>query len=1126
MSIKRNCGILVISESCSLNGIGDHYTGCITIGTHFQPILDFCCIWISVPVDNTAGFLNIDIRSFIDFDLCIRLTIDFIFMMSFAEYTGNTDCKLRCGQISQFLVIRVTVIQFDFNRSVIRKNLISMDGIVLTGFIDIDVKSTADSTKCNSIRQVQGHPVRIRKLILPGSLALFKGHIDRVGFSRFDRIALGIRIPFCPADCQIRQNIIQTGCILEVRYEDEIDFLPNSHTQFISVKERHITVDVILAVNLREIQRARVIFPFDQGQGRVVNASFDPEHSQNIRQTVASLAREAPSPAFIGEVHRITEDKLGEILRLKRKSGHDLEAGIVRRSAHGIQFNFCCLSIMDVVQAEIPAHHIFGKDHFDLEAVVLIRFHVLEADVEHLIHRFRRGGAVCGLFRCLHGRDGALTLLFGQNLGFHFGLGGEIQVSHGTDGRGLVAGRSLAVRHHVNAELCAVLHGDDDLGVAVLQDADTKTRVRVFHHRDFFVRAGDCGDLGHEGVNLFLGDDAEAADHFREGGVFRAGHGRGGIGFPVHFVLEVDRIDNGINGEGFGVEDDLAVVELGAHGLLDELRRLLLDVDMDDVRLLFRVLSFCRGHDHTDGDGGFDLPSLGVEERDVDGLDLQDLAVHRVGDGILQAVPVHGRHGNLRILREGALGGFHHDFDSAGGSLPALGRHGNGGHGLFNSVPGFFVFFLFFVLFFVRGHDDNGVRRFVFVLILCGNVIRVLRQDAVADDLFVIQMVAEGLYRIAAAALDGVDGAVLFVHIVDNTHVVYIRDFIVNRVEEDQVADGGHVVPSGKEFTLGEALGHVGCRRVVRDVLGRDGGIAQAEGDKHRAPLFRIGSTVPGAVTGIAVLDPGVARIVQNGFKVVRTLAVTLLSGGDEDEVLRPVPAELQIVKVTLPVGSGLEVRVRVADGHLGKRLLFRLCGRFGFNGLLRFIYGDLFGAEALRPMDVDRQFRLVADQFPYGLITLGGVRVRTFALRDRARQFPHGFITFGGVYVRTLALRDRADQGAVSVIAVCSMLMSRILLQPALEHLPLCIAGVGVLMPRILLQPALEHLPLCVAGVGMRMRFDLRQPADERLPVIAVCVVRVRNGFRSLVCIGAVQDLPGIDLRHRRLMEAGKGPQ
>ena len=92
--------------------------------------------------------------------------------------------------------------------------------------------------------------------------------------------------------------------------------------------------------------------------------------------------------------------------------------------------------------------------------------------------------------------------------------------------------------------------------------------------------------------------------------------------------------------------------------------------------------------------------------------------------------------------------------------------------------------------------------------------------------------------------------------------------------------------------------------------------------------------------------------------------------------------------------------------------------------------------------MDVDRQFRLVADQFPYGLITLGGVRVRTFALRDRARQFPHGFITFGGVYVRTLALRDRADQGAVSVIAVCSMLMSRILLQPALEHLPLCIAG------------------------------------------------------------------------------------
>ena len=170
-----------------------------------------------------------------------------------------------------------------------------------------------------------------------------------------------------------------------------------------------------------------MIFPFDQGQGRVVNASFDPERSKNIRQTVASLAREAPCPAFIGEVHRITKDKLGEILRLKRESGHDLEAGIVRRSAHGIQFNFCCLSIMDVVQAEIPAHHIFGKDHFDLEAVVLIRFHILQADVKDLIGGFHcRCIAVSGAFLCFDGRDGALTLHFIQHFGLQLGVRGKI----------------------------------------------------------------------------------------------------------------------------------------------------------------------------------------------------------------------------------------------------------------------------------------------------------------------------------------------------------------------------------------------------------------------------------------------------------------------------------------------------------------------------------------------------------------------------------------------------------------------------------------------------------------------------------------------------------------------------
>ena len=259
--------------------------------------------------------------------------------------------------------------------------------------------------------------------------------------------------------------------------------------------------------------------------------------------------------------------------------------------------------------------------------------------------------------------------------------------------------------------------------------------------------------------------------------------------------------------------------------------------------------------------------------------------------------------------------------------------------------------------------------------------------------------------------------------------------------------------------------------------------------------------------------DPGVACVVQDSFKVVRALAVPLLGGRDEDEVRRPVPAELHAVKVTLPVGSALEVRVRVADGHLGKCLLF-LSG------------SDFFGAEALRSMDMDRQFRLVADQFPHDLITLGSVGVRALALRHRAGQFPHGFVTFGGVRVRAFALRDRADQYTVCVIAVLAVLMPRIFLQAAAKFLPFRVAGFGVLMPRILLQAADRHFPLHEALFGMRVRFDLRQAADERLPVIAVVVMRVRNFLRPLVCVGAVQDLIGVDLRHGRFMEAGKGPQ
>ena len=327
--------------------------------------------------------------------------------------------------------------------------------------------------------------------------------------------------------------------------------------------------------------------------------------------------------------------------------------------------------------------------------------------------------------------------------------------------------------------------------------------------------------------------------------------------------------------------------------------------------------------------------SVDIEEGDIHRLDLQDRPVHRVGDGVHQVAAVHGGDGNYCVLREGALGGFDRDLDSAGGSLPALGGHGDGRSGCGFRSRGFFRLF-----FLVRGHEDGRG----------GNVVRVLRQDAVADDLFIVQVVAEGRDGIRAVALDGVDGSVLRVHMIDDAHVVDVRDLVVNGIEEDQVADGGDIVPSGEELTLLEALGHEGGRRVVRDVLGRDAGIAQAEGDEHRAPLYRVRNTVPGAVTGIAIPAPGVACLVQKSFKVIRTLASALLGGGDKDEVSGPVSAELQVLELTVPVITGLEVRVRIAHRHLGNRAH----GLLGFDCFFGLIDGNLFGAEALGPMDMD----------------------------------------------------------------------------------------------------------------------------------------------------------------------------
>ena len=117
----------------------------------------------------------------------------------------------------------------------------------------------------------------------------------------------------------------------------------------------------------------------------------------------------------------------------------------------------------------------------------------------------------------------------------------------------------------------------------------------------------------------------------------------------------------------------------------------------------------------------------------------------------------------------------------------------------------------------------------------------------------------EGRDLIRAVAFDGANGVLLCIHTADDTHVVDAL-FLVG-VEEDQVTCRRCVVGTGEEIPLGEALGHEGCGGIVRDILGRDTGIPQAEGDEQRAPLG-IRGAVPGAVTGIAVRDPGVACVV------------------------------------------------------------------------------------------------------------------------------------------------------------------------------------------------------------------------------------------------------------------------
>ena len=216
-------------------------------------------------------------------------------------------------------------------------------------------------------------------------------------------------------------------------------------------------------------------------------------------------------------------------------------------------------------------------------------------------------------------------------------------------------------------------------------------------------------------------------------------------------------------------------------------------------------------------------------------------------------------------------------------------------------------------------------------------------------------------------ALDRVDAPFLFVHKVDNAHAV--DALFVICIEEDQVAHCRCVVGTGEELTLIKALSHEGSGGIGRDILFRDSGIAQAERDEQRAPLG-IRRPVPGTVTGIAVQAPGVACVVQRREEVAAALALALLGGGDSDQVRGPVAAELQIVEVAFPDVLGFQIRIRIADGHLGRHIL----GGFVFL---------LFRCVVNR--DLDREFFLFTDQDSFCFITGIRMGVGTLALLHAA---------------------------------------------------------------------------------------------------------------------------------------------
>ena len=162
---------------------------------------------------------------------------------------------------------------------------------------------------------------------------------------------------------------------------------------------------------------------------------------------------------------------------------------------------------------------------------------------------------------------------------------------------------------------------------------------------------------------------------------------------------------------------------------------------------------------------------------------------------------------------------------------------------------------------------------------------------AITGDAAVGQRILSAADEAADVALDGVD-AVLG-NLLHDAHVV---DFPAVLGKEDQVAGHRHIAVVLERAAALEGLRPAGAVGHAREGGGGNIGIAQAEGDEHRAPLV-IRRAVDVAVAGIAV---AVSVLVDDEIR--GALGIADLRAGDVDEVLAPVAGEVHLFDGDLPV--------------------------------------------------------------------------------------------------------------------------------------------------------------------------------------------------------------------------------